>query len=134
MADYDGIILGAGHNSLILQAYLGMAGLKVVCFEQRHLAGGGLTVEDQLMRDTWQVAGYDLLPKLRSLRIPTLVIAGDGDFIPVAVAEHIARAILGAKLVTIKDCGHFAYLECAGGVRDAFDDFFRPARRRRGGR
>ena len=24
-------------------------------------------VEDQLMRDTWQVAGYDLLPKLRSL-------------------------------------------------------------------
>jgi len=27
---YDGIILGAGHNGLILQAYLGKAGLKVV--------------------------------------------------------------------------------------------------------
>jgi ribulose 1,5-bisphosphate synthetase/thiazole synthase len=26
---YDGIILGAGHNGLILQAYLGKAGLKV---------------------------------------------------------------------------------------------------------
>jgi proline iminopeptidase len=26
-------------------------------------------VEDQLMRDTWQVASYDLLPKLTSLRV-----------------------------------------------------------------
>jgi len=89
-------------------------------------------VEDQLMRDTWQVAGYDLLPKLRSLRIPTLVIAGEGDFIPVAVAEHIARDIPGARLVAIKECGHFAYLECAGDVRDAFAEFFRPARGRQG--
>jgi phytoene dehydrogenase-like protein len=45
--EYDGIILGAGHNSLILQAYLGRAGLKVVCLERRDTAGGGLsTVED----------------------------------------------------------------------------------------
>ena len=27
---YDGIILGAGHNGLILQAYLGKAGLKTL--------------------------------------------------------------------------------------------------------
>ena len=85
-------------------------------------------VEDQLMRDTWQVAGYDLIPKLRSLRIPTLVIAGDHDFIPVEVAEHIAQAIPNAELVTIKDCGHFAYLECAGEVRNALDAFFRRRR------
>jgi len=26
-ADWDGIILGAGHNALVLQAYLGKAGL-----------------------------------------------------------------------------------------------------------
>lgn len=89
-------------------------------------------VEDQLMRDTWQAAGYDLLPKLRSLRIPTLIITGEDDFIPVAVAEHIARAIPGAKLVTIKECGHFAYLECAGDVRAGFDELFRTARERKG--
>lgn len=81
-------------------------------------------VEDHLMRDTWQKAGYDLLPKLRSLRIPTLVITGDYDFIPVEVAERIARAIPNAQLVTIRDCGHFAYLECAGDVRNALDEFF----------
>jgi phytoene dehydrogenase-like protein len=43
---YDGIILGAGHNSLILQAYLARAGLTTVCLEPREIAGGGLaTVE-----------------------------------------------------------------------------------------
>lgn len=38
---YDGIILGGGHNSLVLQAYAGKAGLKVLCLERRHIAGGG---------------------------------------------------------------------------------------------
>jgi proline iminopeptidase len=85
-------------------------------------------VENRLMRDTWQVDGYDLLPRLRRLNIPTLVISGDHDFIPGAIAEHIARAIPNARLVMLKNCGHFIYLECAGGVRNAFDDFFRPTR------
>ena len=31
---YDGILLGAGHNALVLQAYLGKAGLKTVCLER----------------------------------------------------------------------------------------------------
>lgn len=44
---YDGIILGAGHNALVLQAYLGKAGLKTVCLERNATAGGGLvTAED----------------------------------------------------------------------------------------
>ncbi len=44
---YDGIILGAGHNGMILQAYLGKAGLKTVAIERRPVAGGGLsTLED----------------------------------------------------------------------------------------
>jgi phytoene dehydrogenase-like protein len=40
---YDGIIIGAGHNSLVLQAYLCKAGLKVLCIERSSVAGGGLT-------------------------------------------------------------------------------------------
>ena len=44
---YDGIILGAGHNGLILQAYLGKAGLRTLAIERRAVAGGGLsTLED----------------------------------------------------------------------------------------
>src|SRR5688500_737982 len=43
---YDGIILGAGHNSLVLQAYLGKVGLRVVSLERRDQAGGGLSTEE----------------------------------------------------------------------------------------
>jgi proline iminopeptidase len=80
-------------------------------------------VEDRLMLDTWQRAGYDLLPRLRSQRTPTLVIAGEDDFIPVEIAANIAQAIPGARLVTIARCGHFAYLECPADVRRAVDGF-----------
>ena len=44
---HDAIILGAGHNGLILQAYLGRAGMKTVALERKAVAGGGLsTLED----------------------------------------------------------------------------------------
>ena len=48
MADstYDGIILGTGHNSLILQAYLCRAGLRVVSLERNTVPGGGLRTEE----------------------------------------------------------------------------------------
>jgi proline iminopeptidase len=81
-------------------------------------------VEDRLMADTWDRDGYDLLPKLRSLNVPTLVLYGDHDFIPSFVAEHIAQAVPSARLVTTKDCGHFAYLECPQAVRKEIDAFF----------
>ncbi|HXY30506.1 MAG TPA: alpha/beta hydrolase [Gemmatimonadaceae bacterium] len=81
-------------------------------------------VEDQLMRDTWDLPDFDLLPELRSLHVPTLVIASDRDFIPVEVSAHIAQAIPGAKLVILQNCGHFSYLECPAAVRRALNDFF----------
>ncbi|CAN5857692.1 NAD(P)/FAD-dependent oxidoreductase [soil metagenome] len=44
---YDGILIGAGHNALVLQSYLGQAGLKTLCIERRAEPGGGLsTFED----------------------------------------------------------------------------------------
>lgn len=44
---YDAIILGAGHNGLILGGYLGLAGLQVLVIDRAAVAGGGLaTIED----------------------------------------------------------------------------------------
>ena len=81
-------------------------------------------VEDRLVNETWASPnGYDLHPKLKDLNIPTLVITGDHDFFPFA-AEHIAQAIPGARLVTLKDCGHFPYLECPAPLREQIDAFF----------
>ena len=82
-------------------------------------------VEAQLMRDTWQADGYDLTPRLRDLRVPTLVITGDHDFIPAEVAAHIAHSLPTGELVTLAGCGHFAFLECAPQVYAALDSFMR---------
>jgi len=76
------------------------------------------------MRDSWLLPDYDLLPRLKSLRIPTLVISGDHEFIPAAAAEHIAHAIPNARMVTLKGCGHFSYLECPIAVRKQIDTLF----------
>jgi proline iminopeptidase len=82
-------------------------------------------VEDRLVNETWaSPTGYDLHPKLKTLNIPALVITGDHDFFPFA-AKHIAQAIPGARLVMLKDCGHFPYLECPAPLRDQIDAFFR---------
>ena len=44
---YDAIILGAGHNGLILGGYLGLAGLRILVIDRAAVAGGGLaTIED----------------------------------------------------------------------------------------
>jgi proline iminopeptidase len=82
-------------------------------------------VEDRLYLDTWSKPGYDLLPRLAALPIPTLVIWGDHDFIPADTSAHIAAAIHGAKMVTLKSCGHFSYLECPRDVRRVIHEFFR---------
>jgi phytoene dehydrogenase-like protein len=42
---YDGIILGTGHNALVLQAYLCRSGLRVLSVDRAATPGGGLTTE-----------------------------------------------------------------------------------------
>jgi proline iminopeptidase len=82
-------------------------------------------IEGRLVDETWGVPGYDLLPKLAKLEVPTLVVNGDDVFIPPEIAEHIAHALPNARLVVLKNCGHFSYLECPGALRQAIDAFFR---------
>jgi phytoene dehydrogenase-like protein len=42
MADYDAIIVGAGHNGLVCAAYLARNGWRVLVLERAHEIGGGL--------------------------------------------------------------------------------------------
>ena len=84
-------------------------------------------IEDLLMNETWLSSGYNLLPHLKRLSIPTLVLHGDHDFIPVECVTPIAQAIPGACFVLLKECGHFSYLECPNEVRKEIADFFHSA-------
>ncbi len=46
MREYDAIIIGGGHNGLILGNYLAKAGLKTLILERRLEIGGGLSTEE----------------------------------------------------------------------------------------
>lgn len=67
-------------------------------------------IEERLYEQTWSSDEYDLLPAVAELEIPTLVLHGDRDFIPIEVAAQIAEAI-GGLLEVLPGCGHFAFLE-----------------------
>jgi 3-oxoadipate enol-lactonase len=54
----------------------------------------------------------DAVPGLESVSVPTLVLVGEHDVVtPPPVAEHLARSIRGAELVSIPDAGHLSNLE-----------------------
>ena len=80
-------------------------------------------IEDRLYAQTWLSREYDILARLRKLKMPTLVIHGDHDLIPLECVSNIAEAVSGSRLVVLSECGHFAYLERPAEVFNAIVDF-----------
>jgi len=74
--------------------------------------------------NTVEFQNFDLRPKLRTIEAPTLVVVGDDDMIcgPVC-ADAIVRELPDARLVTIRDSGHFVYVEQPEAFRAALTDF-----------
>ena len=83
-------------------------------------------IEDRLYAQTWSRPDYDLIPDLARVGIPTLLIHGDNDMVPLEVVRDIANAIRGSRLVVLDDCGHFAHLEQPDRVRSTITDFLAP--------
>jgi phytoene dehydrogenase-like protein len=49
MAHYDVVVVGAGHNGLTCACYLAKAGRKVLVLERRHIVGGAVCTQDDLI-------------------------------------------------------------------------------------
>jgi proline iminopeptidase len=68
-------------------------------------------VQGRVQQSIWQSLGdYDILPALRTLRVPSLVLHGREDPIPLASSQEAARA-LGTECIVLHDCGHVPYVE-----------------------
>ena len=121
VAAYYRVLFGAGMKPSILNKLV--ASLRASFTREGVLKARA--IEARLVEQTWQADAYDLMPKLMTLKIPTLVIYSDRDFIPESSAAHITQAIPHARMVTLKNCGHFSYMECPTAVRRQIDGFFR---------
>ena len=62
---------------------------------------------------------------LAKIRVPTLVVWGENDeLVPIECGELYQRAIPGATLRTIADCGHLAHLDQPQRLAALLHDFF----------
>lgn len=82
-------------------------------------------VTGRVQTSTWaSIDGPAVLDALPSVRLPALVVHGDGDPIPLASAQRSAAA-LGAAFVTLAGCGHVPYVEQPDALHGALDAFVR---------
>lgn len=66
----------------------------------------GAHVAARLRRD-----GYDWRETVRDLRVPTLVVHGAADVLPLSEAEHTAQWLSHARLAPIPEAGHNPFWE-----------------------
>ncbi|MFN0097536.1 MAG: alpha/beta fold hydrolase [Gemmatimonadaceae bacterium] len=80
-------------------------------------------VTGRVQQSIWESLGtFDLLPGVRDLRIPSLVVHGRQDPIPLASAAEVARA-LSAQTVWLDSCGHVPYVEQPEALFSALREF-----------
>ena len=80
-------------------------------------------VTGRVQQSVWESLGeFDLRPGLGTLQIPSLVVHGRQDPIPLESSEAVALA-LGAETRWLDDCGHIPYVEQPGPLFAAVRDF-----------
>jgi phytoene dehydrogenase-like protein len=62
MADYDAIVIGAGHNGLTAAAILQQSGLRTLCLEKNHYAGGMASTVELFDGFRFEIAGSVIFP------------------------------------------------------------------------
>jgi pimeloyl-ACP methyl ester carboxylesterase len=66
----------------------------------------------------------DCRPFLPQIKCPTLVLVGEDDVLtPPELSKEIAAGVSGARLVTVKDCGHLSTIEQPEAVNAAMSEW-----------
>ena len=80
-------------------------------------------VVGRVQQSVWASLGdFDLRASLDRVQVPTLIVHGRQDPIPLASSEAAAGS-LRARLVVLEDCGHVPYVEQSPSLFDAVRDF-----------
>ena len=77
----------------------------------------------RVQESVWESLGdFDLIRDLEGIKIPTFIVHGRDDPIPLASTVEAARA-LGTDLVVLDECGHVPYVEQPQRLFAALDSF-----------
>jgi proline iminopeptidase len=57
------------------------------------------------------LSGFNFVPQLQQLSLPTLIIAGDHDLASIATLEETHASIPASELVVLKRSGHMTYVD-----------------------
>ena len=77
----------------------------------------------RVQKSVWESLGdFDLRESLQTVHVPSLVVHGRHDPIPMASAESAAQR-LGAKFVVLEHSGHVPYVEQLTALSSAIEEF-----------
>lgn len=77
----------------------------------------------RVQESVWESLGdFDLIRDLKGIKLPSIIIHGRDDPIPLASSVEAARA-LGTNLVVLDECGHVPYVEQPQRLFAALDPF-----------
>jgi len=80
-------------------------------------------VMGRVQQSVWESLGdFDLIRDLKGIKIPSIVVSGRDDPIPLASSSE-AASVLGTKLVVLDECGHVPYVEQPERLFAALDPF-----------
>ena len=106
---------------------------KAYFVDQSLVATMNLAFTDNTIQYSNAVAGYllnsvgafDLHGDLGVIQVPTLVIHGDSDPMPVSYAVRIHEAMPNSELVVAENSGHWLFIEATEQFRSSVDNFLR---------
>lgn len=73
-------------------------------------AHSGYKAMGEILKTSW-LQPINLFSHLKNLTVPTFILHGKQDLVPVWTAEEIKNAIPQAEIILIDHCGHFPYIE-----------------------
>jgi len=128
MADYDVIIIGAGHNGLVTAGYLAKAGRRVLVLERRDQVGGAAVTEEVFPGFRFSTcadgSGYlckevrrDLTPEVEILAADPVAFAPQPDGSSLAIWRDSAKTAAEIARFSSADAERYpAFVELVGKV------------------
>ena len=84
----------------------------------------GLTTTNRVVMGSF--GDWDLRPRLRTLQVPTLVVHGEDEVIPMDLVEEWVSSMPRAQLLRVPHAAHFTYAEQPALVWPAVERFLAP--------